>query len=172
MTRKSLFVLALGLLATPVGAAQVYTISFETSSGYSGSFGLDPTTDTLVAADFIQGGRVWTLPDLVLYSSYVGNGVYYLIGGKPNGLSIQISPVAANLAENDFSLSFTLLFGSPRQAQGGTLQVQTAGAGYSVADAMVKAVAVPEAGSWALMSLGFGLFGYAMRKHRGLIAAV
>ncbi len=161
------FVCASGLMAAPASAAQVYNLSFQAGSGYSGSFGLDTLSDTLVAVDFVQGGRVWTLSDLVLSSSYVGSGVYYMIGGAPSGLSIQISPVATNPSQNDFSLSFTLLFGSPRTTQGSAFQAQTAGSGYSFTqDVTVKAAAVPELGSWAMMSLGLGVIGYVLRARR------
>lgn len=154
---------ALTLIGSPA-SAQVYNLSFNADTGYSGSFGLETSTDTLTYVNFVQGTRIWTLSDIILAGSYVGNGVRYTIGGNPDGLSIRIAPVATIPSDNDFSLNFTLLFGSPRTTFGSVFQSQTVGSGYSYTQGVVvQAAAVPELAGWAMMTFGFGVIGYALR---------
>ncbi|UAK24031.1 PEPxxWA-CTERM sorting domain-containing protein [Sphingomonas nostoxanthinifaciens] len=179
----------LALLAAPV-AAQASTTVYDgpraanIDGASTQNFNFDVTDDGLIdsLSIFIQTGGPYA-DDLTLSLSHLGTTVTFFAGkGDTSGSSINatFSDDATVAAPTTGSVSGIVLPGSPLSAfkglaVAGTYTLSTVdhvvpGDGTSLVKSAVTitTAAVPEPASWALMLVGFGAAGTAMRSRRKL----
>ncbi len=189
-------ILLAGLLALSAPAAAVSTFDFETgdtsgwaSSGTTGagtSYGVfTPVSGTFLG--FVVGGDAWVYSTLTkVINLAAGANLHGKVGFQAgdyfpydddaylsvNGVNIFTSSVGA---VGDFGNSGWQTFSFTAPTAGAytfELGVRNAyDSGYSSA-AVIDYGAVPEAGTWALMIVGFGFIGFTARGRKGALASV
>lgn len=178
MARLSAAGLALAIAglgaAPPSHAAQTferYEFSADTpgpTASHSGSFSFlydDETfTPTLLEIDYAIGGTVFTTANAAMSSQTTPAGyVHLFLFGKQSGYVLYP-------AVDDFILTFRIQ-GPPGYKSFAYTQAEADDVVFNAYDQFaLEKVAVPEPGTWALMILGFGLTGAAVRRRHALPA--
>ena len=158
-------VLTLAIAATPAAAAPLL---FELSGSRSATFTFDPETTT---PDFFSSSFIG---DQVSYNTITG-----IFGGTPGTAFVGFGTfLAATLNIQTPSLGFTQFAGPDLFTVSnmrpvfslGTFQLTSIVSGSSTLT--ISAAAVPEPATWAMMLVGFGMLGAAMRYRRRSTAIV
>ncbi len=156
--------LTLAIAATPAAAAPLL---FELSGSRSATFTFDPATTT---PDFFSSTFIG---DQASYNSIAGTfggvqGTAFV--GFGTNLAAALNIQSANLGFTQFvgPQLFTTVNARP-VFNLGTFQLTSIVSGASTL--RISAVsAIPEASTWAMMLLGFGMMGTAMRYRRAKVA--
>jgi hypothetical protein len=142
-----------------IGAAYTNSVAGATTTTL---YGLDAFTDALVRSTNANAGT---------YTNTNLNGALF----GPLGVSFTTSDLVGfdisgttnagyfNLNDGFFSVNLTT---------GAATRIGTIGAGNLIGLSLAPAAAVPEPGTWAMMLLGFGAIGFAMRRRRPAAAVL
>lgn len=137
--------------------AQAAIVNYSVSGLAMGTFALDLNAGvyTFSAADISVAGNHFTNAN----TSLVSFGNTYYLGGTVNGAN----------GISDSTDDFFILFSPTLMSQSALLAVTTV-SGPSVPESNVlitqQAAAVPEPSTWAMMLLGYGAIGLAVRRSR------
>jgi hypothetical protein len=150
-------------LASPAQATIVTTNYNVTSTAGSGTFTLDfdtnSSTYSLTALDFSLTGGALTFD--TSNADVVGGGPGLVLGGDTAG----VSAIDTSLGLDDFAFGF-----DPTQVSQGRTILYTIGSlqSFATADVTITQItgegSVPEPATWAMMLLGFGAMGFALRR--------
>lgn len=200
MIRSILCVAAAALLTGTANAATILSENFESGPGaftlngnvalatgasYQPCCGTPPdTSNTFVAfggGNNPSGNILSVSFDTILGELYTVNFDYGALGGGSESLTLQaagqsfvVNPIADNSLVTTFQPGTFVFTGI-----GGSTTLNIFSGGVDNVDAIIDNVritgaAVPEPGTWAMMLLGFGGIGFAMRRSRrsGALAQV
>lgn len=148
--------------AQPVGSTgQYYTVGPSTSTPGTVLLGL---TGPLVSLSFIWGSI--DAFNTLRFTDAAGNvlvGPQYVFTGTQIAALV---PAAANGSQvlNAQNPIVTFLFSGLDQTLVGGFRMSSANNAFEIDDIAVNAV--PEPGTWAMMLLGFGALGFAMRRRK------
>jgi hypothetical protein len=160
-------------IAAPAEAT-VITTSYSVIGTGSGTFSLacdnsDPlgAACTLTALNFVLGSTTFTTSNAGMVLGSLDSNFLYtqVIGGNVSG----VNTVLAGAALDDFAFlvhpadtlqTFPLVysFAGGQQVQQGSITIT-----------QVASASVPEPASWAMMLLGFGVIGLAMRRRKKVV---
>lgn len=136
-----------------VGSA--YTNSFLGASSTT-LYGLDAFTDALVRSTDANAGSY--------VNSAVGGGLFRPLGVTFSNADLVGFDISGTTNAGFFNLNDG--FFSVNLTTGAATRIGTIGAGSLIGLSIAPAAAVPEPGTWAMMLLGFGAIGAAMRRRR------
>jgi hypothetical protein len=150
-------------ITTPASAVILpFSYTFTTGSAGSGTFSIAQDTATsaitLTAFNYTLGATSFNTTNASLQPS----GANFVIGGNVNGPDI----VSSLSGVDDFSFEFIPFLGGAGTFTyyigGGIQPVQTTNVLYLP----VTTAPVPEPATWAMMLLGFGAIGFALRRQQ------